>query len=186
MASFSAVPPADFLYMDVLRHGPPQHDEFDPFRLKHPSMDVSRRAKIFAPFDALCGFDDALAAREIQYEPFRELDEERAGELNRKLIFLRPLVENSRAARENRIRIAITYFCPCSDPESEGYEILGQYRTLDGILKKIDPVRCRLLLEDQWIDLEDIYDIQAPAEELFHPADSGAEPDPFPDEDRNA
>ena len=186
MASFSATPPADFPYMDMLCHDPPEHDEFNPSCLKHPSMDVGKRAKILAPFNALCGFDDALAAREMQYEPFRELDEERASMLNRKLSHLQALMESSRTARENRVRIAVTYFCPCNDSESEGNGIPGQYRTVAGMLKKMDPVRRRLLLDDQWIDLEDVYDIPDPSGTLFHQADCSEEPDPFPDEDWSA
>lgn len=49
--------PKNFKYIKTLEHGKPQHDPFDPFRLKHPGMPLSKRAKIFAPFDALRGFD---------------------------------------------------------------------------------------------------------------------------------
>ena len=52
--------PADFRYREVLRKGKPKHDRFDPFRIQHPRMDSGRRAKIFAPFDALKGFSEAL------------------------------------------------------------------------------------------------------------------------------
>lgn len=54
--------PADFRYREVFLKGQPQHSRYDPFRLRHPAMDLGRRAKIFAPFDALRGFSDALAA----------------------------------------------------------------------------------------------------------------------------
>ena len=40
----------------------------DSFRLRHPSMDPGKRAKIFAPFDALAGFSDALAAVDAAQE----------------------------------------------------------------------------------------------------------------------
>ena len=49
--------PKNFKYKEVMAHGKPQHEMFDPFRLKHPSMPLQKRAKIFAPFDALRGFD---------------------------------------------------------------------------------------------------------------------------------
>ncbi len=32
----------------------------DSFYVKHPPMELSRRAKIFSPFDALKGFDEEL------------------------------------------------------------------------------------------------------------------------------
>ena len=47
--------PADFKYAEVMRRGKPQHERFDPFSIKHPKMDHGKRAKIFAPFDALRG-----------------------------------------------------------------------------------------------------------------------------------
>ena len=55
--------PAGFRYRDVFLKGRPQHDRFDSFRIRHPQMDVGKRAKIFAPFDALEGFSDALEDR---------------------------------------------------------------------------------------------------------------------------
>ena len=57
--------PADFRYREVFLKGKPQHDRFDPFRIRHPSMDRGRRAKIFAPFDALRGFREAIAAKDV-------------------------------------------------------------------------------------------------------------------------
>ena len=38
--------PADFRYREVFLRGKPQHDRFDLFRARHPSMDVGRRAKM--------------------------------------------------------------------------------------------------------------------------------------------
>ena len=49
--------PKNFKYKEVCEHGKPQHEMFDTFRMKHPSMPLLKRAKIFAPFDALRGFD---------------------------------------------------------------------------------------------------------------------------------
>ncbi len=56
--------PENWEYKDVFLEGPPVHEPYDAFRLRHPSMPLSRRAKIFAPFSALSGLDDALAAKE--------------------------------------------------------------------------------------------------------------------------
>ena len=56
--------PADFRYMRIYLQGKPQHERFDAFRLRHPSMPVSQRAKLFAPFDALRGFDFAIMETE--------------------------------------------------------------------------------------------------------------------------
>ena len=56
--------PEGFRYRSVSLKGKPQHDKTDSFRLRHPSMDVGRRAKIFAPFDALRGFSAAVLEEE--------------------------------------------------------------------------------------------------------------------------
>lgn len=56
--------PPDFSYREVLEKGRPCHDRLDPFRIRHPQMDPGRRAKIFAPFDALKGFDEAIRKAE--------------------------------------------------------------------------------------------------------------------------
>ena len=56
--------PADFRHTELLRRGRPQHRKYDDFYMKHPTMDTGHRAKIFAPFDALTGFSDALAAQQ--------------------------------------------------------------------------------------------------------------------------
>lgn len=56
--------PAAFPYREVFFRGKPRHDRDDAFRIRHPQMDPGRRAKIFAPFDALKGFDEAIAETE--------------------------------------------------------------------------------------------------------------------------
>ena len=48
--------PPDFRYAEAFRKGRPCHEAQDSFWRKHPSMDPGKRAKIFAPFDALRGF----------------------------------------------------------------------------------------------------------------------------------
>ena len=60
--------PADFRYREVFMKGRPRHERLDAFRIRHPRMDVGRRAKIFAPFDALKGFSEALRAEESRQE----------------------------------------------------------------------------------------------------------------------
>ena len=60
--------PADFQYKAAYLHGKPRHEGGDPFRIRHPEMPCTKRAKIFAPFDALRGFADALAQRRSEWE----------------------------------------------------------------------------------------------------------------------
>ncbi len=60
--------PDGFLYKEVFLRGQPRHIRTDLFRIRHPSMDTGRRAKLFAPFDALAGFSEAIAAKTGPYE----------------------------------------------------------------------------------------------------------------------
>lgn len=67
--------PEDFAYWDVFLKGRPRHQKTDPFGIRHPAMDLGRRAKIFAPFDALRGFSAAIIA-----ETAKAMAEERSAE----------------------------------------------------------------------------------------------------------
>ncbi|MBR5179233.1 MAG: hypothetical protein IKW90_10605 [Lachnospiraceae bacterium] len=49
-----------FKYKDTFEAQRPAHERFDSFSIKHPAMDLGKRAKIFSPFDALKGFKDAI------------------------------------------------------------------------------------------------------------------------------
>lgn len=62
--------PQDFKYRETFLQERPRHQKTDPFRIRHPNMDVGRRAKIFAPFDALRGFSAALIAVESEKAAF--------------------------------------------------------------------------------------------------------------------
>jgi hypothetical protein len=51
----------EFAYSDIIGLRRPVHDG-DVFSRRHPKMTQLNRAKIFAPFDALKGFSEAIAA----------------------------------------------------------------------------------------------------------------------------
>lgn len=55
-------------YRKVYEKGKPKHEPYDDFSIKHPPMDLTRRAKIFSPFDALKGFNEEIANTETQFE----------------------------------------------------------------------------------------------------------------------
>ena len=86
---------------------------------KHPMMDTGHRAKIFAPFDALRGFNLAIMSKEVPYVPKRILEEEEQEELNRRLTILHNLTFNGRIARANKPVAEVTYFVPCADRNHE-------------------------------------------------------------------
>ena len=66
--------PANFRYAEIFRRGRPRHGKpgvlstYDAFYIKHPPMNTLRRAKLFAPFDALAGFGGRIAAKEVLYQ----------------------------------------------------------------------------------------------------------------------
>ena len=154
--------PAGFRYREILLKGKPKHDKTDAFRIRHPSMDVGKRAKIFAPFDALKGFNEAVASKDVLYENKRELNEEDQAELNRRLDILHGLTYNSRMARENHVRVTVTYYIPCNDKENEAYGYRGQYQQLTGICRNVDAeVSQTIRIDDRRIRFADIRSIEA-------------------------
>ena len=50
----------------------------------HKPMDITHRAKIFAPFAALKGFEDCIRQKEIVYEEYPVLSEEQKDRLDQK------------------------------------------------------------------------------------------------------
>ena len=76
-----------FAYHDIIGLQRPMHDG-DLFSRRHPKMARLNRAKLFAPFAALSGYDAAIRAKEIQYVPRRVPDADGARELDRALNLL--------------------------------------------------------------------------------------------------
>ena len=149
--------PADFRYREVFLKGKPQHDRCDPFRIRHPRMNTGHRAKIFAPFDALKGFNEAVSAKEVLYENRIELSPEDAAELDRRLTILHNLTYNSRMARANRVQVSVTYYQPCMDPNHDDYRLRGQYQTISGICWNVDAEVNRTVTIDRMkLSLDDV------------------------------
>ena len=156
--------PEDFRYRDILSRGKPQHTKTDAFRLRHPSMVIGKRAKIFAPFDALRGFSDAVASKRELYEARREQSEEILEELDRRLGILYELTRGRPPAQRRFPEIAVTVFVPCTDENNEAFGTGGQYCTLTGICRNVDLFQSRcLLLDSRQIRISDIYQLESPA-----------------------
>ena len=151
--------PVDFRYRDVFLRGKPK----TPAR--HPAMDTGHRAKIFAPFAALRGFDQAVLSKDVQYTDRVRLDEEEMEELNRKLGILRELTHNDKAARQIRPVCSITYFVPCADKNNPAYGYRGQYQTVTDVVWNVDPVRRNVLVGKMRIPMRFIRSIEA--DDLF-------------------
>ena len=157
--------PAGFRYRDIFLRGKPEHDQADAFRRRHPSMDVGKRAKLFAPFDALRGFDEAVAAKDVLYEDKAVLNEEDAAELDRRLNILHNLTYNGRMARANRVEVTVTYYLACSDENHEDYGLKGQYQAISGICWNVDAdVTNTILVGQTRIPLKDVRRIESPGD----------------------
>ncbi len=129
--------PLDFPYLTTIFQGPPEHDH-DDFSLRHPRMERGKRAKIFAPFDALDGYSDAVRSKDVEYTDRIELSEEDSAELSRRLEILRKLTRSGRMARANSVAVAVTYYVPCGDKNSFAYGVRGLYNTAVGVCRKVD------------------------------------------------
>ena len=114
-----------------------------------PHMAIEKRAKQFAPFAALKGFEEEVRDKEIIYEQKRILPEEKREELERKFQSLSP-----------GMKITVEYFVEA--PHSSG---LGQYNIKQG---KID------FISDRWIELDgcriaiaDVFDLRGEYLDVF-------------------
>ncbi|MBR3019904.1 MAG: hypothetical protein IKH57_22990 [Clostridia bacterium] len=161
-----AVPP-DFPYLQVLMQGRPRHDG-DDFCFRHPRMEQSKRAKLFAPYDALDGYSDSVREKNTVYTDRIIPDESETGELNRRLTILRALTANSRLAKKNQVKVAVTYYVPCTDGHSFSHGIRGQYLTETGIVRKVDwEVTHTVTVNRKAIPFDSILSISAEKEGLF-------------------
>ena len=154
--------PADFRYREVFFRGRPRHDRGDEFTLRHPVMDQGKRAKIFSPFDALRGFSEAVAAKDILYEDRPELSEDEQAEISRRLAILRDLTANSRLARANHVRVRVTRFVPCADPDSFSYGVRGRREVVSGLCRGVDAaVSATITVGDTRVRFQDIIAMEA-------------------------
>ena len=119
-------------------------------------MDITHRAKIFSAFDALAGFSDCIAGKEVLYCDRKHLCEDEKEELDRKLSVLRRLSCSGKAARKNRPRITVRYFSPCTDENSFAYGTGGVYETVTGICRKVDDIFGTVTVNDTVLPLDDI------------------------------
>ena len=68
----------EFAYSDIIGLRRPVHDG-DVFSRRHPKMAQLNRAKLFAPYAALRGFEDRVAAKRVPYVPRHCFDAGRSG-----------------------------------------------------------------------------------------------------------
>ena len=159
--------PMDFPYLQVLMQGRPQHDQ-DDFYFRHPPMDQGKRAKIYAPFDALDGYGDSISSKNILYTEKTQLDESEKEELNRRLTILHNLTYNTRMAKANHVIVTVKYYVPCADVNSFSCGIRGQYHEETGIVWKVDmEVNHTITVNQTVIHFDDLLSITSERQNLF-------------------
>ena len=159
--------PAGFKYKAAFFAGRPCHSD-DHFSFLHPKMDRRRRAKIFAPFDALEGYSESIDSKNIEYVERIDLEEDDRRELNRRIQILHALTYNGKMARANRVQISVSYYVPCADEHNFAYQLRGRYKTISGICWKVDSdVTNTIKIDEAVISLTDVIEITAADENIF-------------------
>lgn len=126
----------------------------DVFSRRHPKMERLNRAKLFAPFAALSGFEGAVRAKEVPYVPRRLLDAQAQRALDRAL---RRLCE---AAGRGGAQARVEYFEVCADIHHEAFGRDGLYHTITGAVQRVDPAGQALVVGGRVIPFADIGDIR--------------------------
>lgn len=115
-----------------------------------PHMSLYDRAAQFSPFAALTGHEAAIQERARLTKRQLELDETEKTRLDWQLGLIR-----NRIAQRPTIRI--TYFK--KDEKKEG----GSYVTIEAVVKKLDPVQRKIILENyESIDVDLILELELP------------------------
>ena len=143
-----------FEYADIINRVRPIH-KADRFSYKYPRMSSEKRAKIFAPFAALSGYDDALAEKEVIYDIKRVLTDDEYFDLDCKIATIYEKCSNSILARDNGAEVRILYFEPLADDELQ-----GRYLEVIGLVTKVRPDKGTITILDKEISLRSIYKLE--------------------------
>lgn len=95
---------------------------------KHSRMSLENRSAQFAPFSALTGYEEAVTEEARITESRIDIDEEAKIKVNEKLNYIMKHLDKN-------IIVSVTYFE--KDKKKQG----GSYKTIKGIIKKIDDFR---------------------------------------------
>ena len=115
----------------------------DRSRSAYPKMKVSDRAKQFAPFAALTGYEDVIEDRARVFDRRRFLSDEEKEKINSVL-----------SALKKNDMVSMEYFAPESDDD------LGFYKELSGKVERIETENLVMRVDGITIDFEDIFRIR--------------------------
>ncbi len=119
--------------------------------IKHPRMRIEDRAKIFVPFAALKGYEEAIAAKQKIVVPRIELSEESKEYLDLQLSEIEQLL----SIGQHPV-ITVVYFRKDKASSIGG----GEYIRFTGMVAKFDQTSHILQVVDKRLRLEDIYRIE--------------------------
>ena len=115
---------------------------------KHSRMSLENRSAQFAPFSALTGYEEAVKEEARVTESRIDIDEEATIEVNEKLNYIMKHLDKN-------IIVSVTYFE--KDKKKQG----GSYKTIKGIIKKIDDSRKTIKMQTgEIIKIEELKKIE--------------------------
>ena len=115
---------------------------------KHSRMSLENRSAQFAPFSALTGYEEAVKEEARVTESRIDIDEEAKIEVNEKLNYIMRHLDKN-------IIVSVTYFE--KDKKNQG----GSYKTIKGIIKKIDDSRKTIKMQTgEIIKIEELKKIE--------------------------
>ncbi len=117
-----------------------------PFDLGHKRMSNYERCAQFMPFSALVGYKEAVVETARITDKKIILDEEAKEILDNKISLIKSKLSLKPV-------VSITYFVP--DKSKSG----GSYKSVKGIIKKIDLYKGIIVIDDNKISICDIIDI---------------------------
>lgn len=118
--------------------------------IKHPRMTIEDRAKIFAPFAALKGYEEAIAAKQKIVVPRIELSEESKEYLDLQLLKIEHLLSSG----QHPI-ITVVHF---QRDKASGTDE-GEYIRFTGLVARLDLTSRILQIVEKRLRLENIYSI---------------------------
>lgn len=115
---------------------------------RHPKMFPEDRAKIFSPFAALRGYEEAIKSKEKLRVNKAELSEEEKARIDQKLHLL-----------EEGQRITVVYFHRDPGPDGSGGIGEGMYITVSGVLEKVDQALGVIVVDGVSIEFDAVAEV---------------------------
>ena len=125
-----------------------------PFDLDHKRMNNYDRCAQFMPFSALVGYKEAVIETARITDDRIVLDDAAKEILDNKINLIKPKLSLKPI-------VTITYFL--SDKSKSG----GSYRSISGVIKKIDLYKNIIVIDDSKINIRDIIDMDMEELNIF-------------------